>query len=73
MTRWWWAMTARLDAVVCWARGHDVRWRVDPGDHWPNVLFDVRDMCPGDIVCETCSESIWCRALDPWRRWEWTK
>lgn len=59
MTRWWLALTARLDAVVCWLRGHDVRWRVN-ADY----------MCPGDIVCETCAESIWCRALDPWRKWE---
>lgn len=61
------ALHARLHAVVCWLKGHDVKWRTGSESL---VEDDVRfaDTCPGDIVCETCNLVIWCRWYDPWRR-----
>ena len=52
------AIGARLDALVCKLRGHNVDWHAGPDD-----------LCPtGDIVCHYCDVVYWCRALDPWSR-----
>lgn len=50
---------ARLQALYHITAGHDVGWKVTYGN-------DLG--CAGDIVCNTCQELIWCRALDPWRK-----
>jgi hypothetical protein len=57
VSEWRWAILARLDAVWHWFHGHRVMWRTN-----------ADDVCPGDIECDTCDLSIWCRAHDPWRK-----
>ncbi len=47
----------RFNAVFHWIRGHEVYWYVSEDE-----------LCPGDIVCETCNQIIWCRSHDPWRK-----
>lgn len=46
-------MRARLDAGICWLKGHDVQWRAN-----------VDEVCEGDILCDTCDCMHWCRAMD---------
>ncbi len=48
-------LSARIDAICHKIRHphHKILWRFDPDE-----------ICPGDIVCETCDIVFWCRALD---------
>ena len=50
---------ARVDALWCVVRGHDVEWRTAP---------DAEAGCTGDILCETCGVLHWCRWYDGDRR-----
>lgn len=48
-------ISARIDAVchkILHPR-HKIIWRFAPDE-----------LCPGDIVCDTCDIIFWCRALD---------
>lgn len=53
---WRYAIGARLQAAWHAVQRHDVRWRIS----------EDLPICPGDITCETCNLTIWCRAHDPW-------
>jgi hypothetical protein len=47
------AIRARINALRCILKGHDVKWRIY-----------VDEVCYGDIVCKTCSNGClfhWCR------------
>jgi len=56
-TSWirWDGIQARLEALWCVVRRHDVTWRTAPD---PDVG------CPGDIECKTCQVLHWCRWYD---------
>jgi hypothetical protein len=46
------ALMARMGALWCVLRRHDVDWRANAND-FPE--------CAGDIVCNTCNKIHWCR------------
>lgn len=53
----WLAISARIDALWCWLKGHDVSWCVG-----------ADECCTGgDIICHICNLIHWCRWYDPWR------
>jgi hypothetical protein len=55
---WRAALVGRLAYVTHRMARHAVLWR---------SAADARVNCPGDIVCCTCNQVLWCRAHDPWR------
>ena len=56
---WHAALAGRFAYVTHRFRGHLTIWKRSRADRSP---------CPGDVVCETCNQVLWCRAHDPWRR-----
>jgi hypothetical protein len=54
---WVVALKGRAAGVTHALNGHTVEWNRTPSDA----------SCPGDIVCNDCSQVLWCRAYDPWR------
>jgi hypothetical protein len=58
----WYGFCARLDALWCLLRRHQVTWRTER---------DIEADCPGDILCHTCGEDgvlHWCRWYDKTRK-----
>lgn len=51
----WDGFRARLDAIWCKVRFHDLTWRTER---------DIEADCPGDILCGTCNVLHWCRWYD---------
>ena len=53
----WYGLTARLSVIGHKLRhpSHDVRWRHDP---------HPEEGCNGELTCETCSISFWCRGAE---------
>jgi len=51
----WYGFLARLGAILHKIAhpSHKMRWRTN-----------MDEICPGDIVCETCDIVFWCRALE---------
>src|SRR5689334_17948330 len=54
---WLAAIAGRLAYVAHRVCGHRTVWTRSRPDLPP---------CPGDIMCETCDQVLWCRANDPW-------
>jgi hypothetical protein len=49
------AFSATLGVLWHVVRGHRVQWRTH---------VDI-PVCSGDVVCQSCSAVLWCRAIDP--------
>lgn len=51
----WYGFQARISAILHKIRHpkHRLLWRTN-----------VDEICPGDIVCETCDQIFWCRAQE---------
>jgi len=51
---YWYGWGARIDVLLHVIKHprHKILWRAN-----------ASELCPGDIICETCNVAYWCRAI----------